>query len=135
MKLFNGSEKKSKAYYCNALQGRSDYNICINSDLTVSCNCQDYDGAGRIGDLKYQTFSDIYYGEIANRFREKLLDGIFPISVCEGCAELHQLNEKDLPLIRDVSIPKNGIMIENTVQCNLKCLSCQRDTLLKNTLN
>ena len=37
------------AYYCNALQGNYNYNICINSDMTISCNCQDYDGAGQLG--------------------------------------------------------------------------------------
>ena len=29
-----------------ALAGQEDYNLTINSDLTVSCNCQDYDGTG-----------------------------------------------------------------------------------------
>ena len=28
-----------RKYYCQALAGESEYNIAINSDLTVSCNC------------------------------------------------------------------------------------------------
>src|SRR5471030_2386752 len=39
-------------FYCSALAGDSEYNITINSDLTVSCNCQDYDGSGHLGDLR-----------------------------------------------------------------------------------
>ena len=35
---------QKEAYYCDALCGMSDYNICINSDMTISCNCVDIDG-------------------------------------------------------------------------------------------
>ena len=41
-------------YYCNALAGEADYDITINSDMTVSCNCQDYEGTGHFGDLRKQ---------------------------------------------------------------------------------
>jgi hypothetical protein len=44
------------AYYCNALCGESEYNITINSDRTVSCNCQDFEGKGHIGDLRKNSF-------------------------------------------------------------------------------
>ena len=36
-------------YYCKALIGESDYNICINSEMTVLCNRRDYDASGQIG--------------------------------------------------------------------------------------
>lgn len=45
-------------FYCNALLGQSTYNICINCDMTVSCNCQDYDGSGHVGDLRTHTFEE-----------------------------------------------------------------------------
>ena len=37
---------KGQRFYCRALAGESEYNLTINCDLTVSCNCQDYDGSG-----------------------------------------------------------------------------------------
>jgi len=30
-----------RAYYCSTLAGQEDYNLTVNSDLTVSCTCQD----------------------------------------------------------------------------------------------
>ena len=54
------------------LHGESDYNITINSDLTVSCNCQDYNGSGHLGDLKKDSFEKVFFGPVAKNFREKL---------------------------------------------------------------
>ena len=51
-----------RGYYCSALAGESDYSLTVNSDLTVSCNCQDYDGTGHIGDLRTGSFEEIYFG-------------------------------------------------------------------------
>ncbi len=42
---------RGQRFYCRALGGESEYNLAIHCDLTVSCNCQDYDGSGQIGDL------------------------------------------------------------------------------------
>ena len=49
-----------RAYYCNALAGDSEYNIVINSDMTVSCNCSNFDGSGHIGDLNGQSMEEIF---------------------------------------------------------------------------
>ena len=38
-----------RKYYCESLAGESEYAITVNSDLTVSCSCQDYDGTGHLG--------------------------------------------------------------------------------------
>lgn len=122
----------SKSFYCRALQGMSEYNICINSDLSVSCNCQDYDGSGKIGDLNTQSFEDIFFGETANRFRKNLCEGILPVSACKYCFELTPVDHTTQQSIPEVTLPKKGIMIENTAHCNLKCLSCPRDLIFKN---
>jgi len=53
------------------LHGESEYNTTINSDLTVSCNCQDYDGTGHIGDLRKNTFEEIFLGPEAQRLRDE----------------------------------------------------------------
>jgi len=120
-----------KSYYCKALQGESEYNICINSDMTISCNCQDYDGAGQLGDLGRKSFEDIFFGATAQRFRRKLLEGHFPVSVCAGCAELLETTADPEHYLTGCSLPHIGIMVENTVLCNLQCVACRRDQLLR----
>ena len=57
--------RKKQYFYCRALAGESGYNISINSDLTVSCSCQDSLMEGQIGDIKVNTFKEIFYGEKA----------------------------------------------------------------------
>lgn len=116
-----------RAYYCKALQGESDYNICINSDLTVSCNCRDYDGCGHIGDLRHETLEEIFGGAPARKLRESLARGRTPLLQCKRCWEL-QLVSKDEAQQRlsTFHTPSYGIMVENTVQCNLRCLACDR---------
>lgn len=104
----------------------SNYNICINSDLTVSCNCRDYDGTGHIGDFSSQGFLDIFNGIIAKEFRKKLAYGRLPILTCTTCAELHTIDKnKARHFEQDYTLPE-GIMLENTVCCNLNCTECAR---------
>ena len=67
-----------QAFYCEALHGESDYNITVNSDLTVSCNCQDYDGSGHLGDLKKDSFDKVFFGPVATDFRENSPAAKFP---------------------------------------------------------
>jgi len=66
---------KGQRFYCRALGGESDYNLTINCDLTVSCNCQDYDGSGHIGNLNKNSFKEVFFGPVARRFREELAKG------------------------------------------------------------
>lgn len=121
-----------KAFFCKALQGLSDYNICINSDMTVSCNCQDYDGTGQIGDLNKQTFEEIFSGTAAQGFRRSLAAGRFPIALCGTCSELQEAGHDEAErCLSDYRLPTLGIMVENTVACNLRCLGCQREPLLQ----
>jgi len=123
---------KGEAFYCNALSGRSDYNICINSDMTVSCNCVDIDGSGHIGDLSVNTLEEIFQGETASRFRKLLSQGIIPIGRCLTCRELIKSPRAEAKaFVTNYTTPKRGIMVENTVQCNLKCINCQRAAILK----
>jgi pyruvate-formate lyase-activating enzyme len=123
---------RNEAFYCRALAGESDYNICINCDLTVSCNCQDYDGSGQIGDLKEQTLEQIFHGSSATKFRAKLADRKFPIPTCVRCSDLRLVpREKINSFLSNYHIPHKAIMVENTALCNLRCLMCNRDQLAK----
>ena len=123
---------RNRVYYCKALQGESNYNICINSDMTVSCNCRDYDGKGHIGDLSTQSLQEIFDGEVAQRFRRVLAKGRFPVPLCPRCGELVSVDRKDVDrYLAEYHVPRKGIMVENTCLCNLRCLSCDRDAVMK----
>ena len=116
----------SKSFYCKALSGMSTYNICINSDLTVSCNCRDYDGTGHIGDFSSQSFSDVLSGIIAKEFRKKLAYGRLPILTCTTCNELHLIDKNNAQHFEQHYALPEGIMLENTICCNLNCTQCAR---------
>ncbi|HEY3763446.1 MAG TPA: radical SAM protein [Verrucomicrobiae bacterium] len=112
-------------YHCHALAGLSDYNIAINSDMTVSCNCQDYDGTGHIGDLRKNSFEEIFFGPVAQKFRADLAKGKIPITTCARCGDLHRLKRGEpAPKPR---LPYRGILLENTVICNVDCIGCARE--------
>jgi len=117
-----------RGYRCVALEGESEYNITINSDLTVSCNCQDYDGTGHIGDLKKNSFAEVFFGPVATKFREDLAKGIMPIPTCSRCGDLRRMtraeSKKPLPQAR---LPYRGMLLENTVRCNVDCVGCARE--------
>ena len=115
-----------RGYYCAALHGESEYNITINSDLTVSCNCQDYEGIGRIGDLHDHTFEEIFSGPLAQRFRDELAHGKLPIPTCARCSELKPLASPQAG-IPDIRLPHRGMLLENTVRCNVDCTGCARE--------
>lgn len=116
-----------EAYYCRALHGESNYNICINSDMTVSCNCLDYDGSGHIGDLNVQSLQEVFDGETAQRFRRRLAAGELAIPSCSGCSELQRVSKREaVEGLDSYHVPDKGIMLENTVACNLKCRACDR---------
>jgi len=117
--------------YCRALAGESVYNVCVNSDLTISCNCQDFDGTGRIGDLRSQTFHEIFSGDTVRRFQQALAARKMPTSVCARCPEVAPI-PKPARGVGPVPgrVPTKGIMVENTVLCNLRCGFCRRHELL-----
>ena len=78
---------RGRVFHCAALAGESNYNISINADLSVSCNCQDRDGTGRIGDLNTHTFEEIWTGPKAEAFRASMAAGKLPITWCSNCCD------------------------------------------------
>lgn len=114
-----------RKYYCPALAGESEYSITINSDLTVSCNCQDYDGSGHLGDLRTNTFEEVFFGPVAEKFRAELARGKIPIPTCARC-QLRRLPARTAAAPAP-QVPRRGILLENTVICNVDCIGCARE--------
>ena len=99
-----------RSFYCSALQGESEYNITINSDSTVSCNCQDYEGTGHIGDLRKESFEQVFFGHTANHFRRTLAKGKIPIAACVRCGDFKRLASRDARP-PEARLPWRGIML------------------------
>ena len=122
---------RGKAFFCKALAGQSDTNVCINSDLTVSCTCHDIDGSGRVGDLGRQSLAEVFGGKTAGRFRAALADGRLPTPLCARCCDLRVMDrDKAKHLAGEYRLPE-FIMVENTIACNLHCVSCPREKIRK----
>ena len=140
---------RGQRFYCRALGGQSEYNITINCDLTVSCNCQDYNGAGHLGDLNKNTFSEVFFGPAAQRLRSELAKGKIPIEACTRCSDLRRVpksqvttsaagngspagknSREAVPLYAGPKprLPYMGMLLENTVRCNIDCIGCDRES-------
>src|SRR5882672_4242178 len=133
---------KGQRFYCSALAGQSDYNITVNCDLTLSCNCQDYDGSGHIGDLNKTSFKEAFFSPQAEHLRSELAKGKIPIVSCTRCSDLKRVPKSQVKTIpagpgstepRYVSgpeprLPYKGMLLENTVRCNIDCIGCDRQS-------
>lgn len=134
-----------RRFGCKTLSGEALLGCYVNSDMTLSCNCQDVDGAGRLGSLRQNTFEELFAGPRATHFRRELARGRLPLGRCAVCFSLEMkkgsgvlsgeasagtgmgLAGKDSrPLFR---LPK-GFCVENTVLCGLHCLSCCREEVM-----
>jgi hypothetical protein len=117
-----------KKFYCLSLQGKSHYGISINCDLSVSCNCADIFGNGIIGNLKHQTLDQIFSSDRVLKFKQRLSRGRLAIIDCATCIELRA--SKQVPDLKSTGSPEK-IIIENTINCPLQCLSCKRERIKK----
>src|ERR1017187_9832283 len=107
---------KGQRFYCRALGGESEYNMTINCDLTVSCNCQDYDGSGHIGDL-----------ERVPKSQSRAVTGV-PGGVARAASGTETDPDGQIfagPMPR---LPHRGMLLENTVRCNIDCIGCDRQS-------
>ncbi len=130
-----GARLKGQRFYCRALAGESEYNLTINCDLTVSCNCQDYDGSGHIGDLNKSSFEQVFYSPAAQRLRAELAKGKLPIMTCTRCGDLGRAPKTQVKQDAEQlyagpkpRLPYRGMLLENTVRCNIDCLGCDRES-------
>ena len=59
--------------------------ITVNGEL-VPC-CFDKDAKHKIGDLKTESFNNIWFSKLYNTFRNKILNGREEIDICKNCSE------------------------------------------------
>lgn len=120
-----------RKFRCKTLTGEAILGCYVNSDMTVSCNCQDVDGTGQLGNLRLSAFEEIFTGEKTMRLRRQLARGRLPLNRCAACFSLEitrgETAENDLSGFR---LPR-GVCVENTILCNLRCLSCCRQMVMK----
>src|SRR5439155_10860888 len=90
---------RGQRFYCSALAGESEYNITVNCDLTVSCNCQDYNGSGHMGDLNKNSFPEVFFGPQAQHLRSELAKGKLPILTCARCGDLKRAAKSQVKVL------------------------------------
>ena len=122
-------------YMCKVLSGLSKYDLSINADMSVSCNCILRE-CGKLGDLRKQTLLEIFDSDEVRKIREDLYNGyLLTMSCAARCNELIQTTTSvGKYYLENYSIPK-AIMFENTSVCNLKCNDCFNRCIKSNTVS
>lgn len=115
---------RSEHYICKVLAGLAPYDLSVNADMTVSCNCMLRSG-GKLGDLREQTLAEIYSSEDVSMMRKDLLNGYLPTVSCYmRCNELVQVPKSYATyFLKHYTVPR-VIMYESVSACNLKCTGC-----------
>lgn len=122
-----GAIIQGKRFSCKSLEGRSNYSICINADKTVSCNCYDTRGRGRIGSIENESILSVLNGPKARQMRFKLASGRLAIPDCAKCMELETSSRAEAETsINNTLSSIKGIMVESMGACNLDCIGCTR---------
>ena len=130
-KLEFNAKLKHKVFSCKVLNGKSEYDLSVNSDMTISCNCQDFDGAGKIGDFSQNTLEEILSSNKAEMFRKQLSEGKLPIPNCSRCSELEIVPPYEYQKDEKRIVPTKNLMVENTICCACSCLACARPLVMK----
>lgn len=120
-----------RKFACRSLAGSVVDGIFVNSDMTVSCNCQDVDGSGRLGNLREASLEQILSGETAAGFRRQLAAGELPVSRCPACFFLQMVKARLAAAQADEHRLPEGLSVENTARCNLRCLACCREEVMQ----
>lgn len=120
---------RGMAFLCAALAGKSGLNLCISSDLMVSCSGRDSDGSSVVGNLRDHSLTEILSGPTAEHFRETLARGRLPTPLCGSCHDLHWVSKEDAAERNAQRRLPSFVMVENTSACNLRCTSCPRDRI------
>lgn len=129
------AQLRGEVFHCRSLAGESDYNLGVQCDLSVVCNCQDTDGSGHLGSLRQHSLREILNGPRAQSLRRSLAAGRLPLLTCARCMELRRValrgGHGPTPAF-PLTVP--GLMLENTIACNLACPGCIRPLAIRTRL-
>ena len=68
------------------------------------------------------------YGPMAQKFRDELAKGKMPIPTCARCGDLKRLAARaSQSHAAKPRLPHRGMLLENTVRCNVDCTGCARE--------
>ena len=81
----NGEYKLKNDFKNHCWRMWSSAVITVNGEL-VPC-CFDKDAKHKIGDLKTESFNNIWFSKLYNNFRNKILNGREEIDICKNCSE------------------------------------------------
>ena len=102
----------------------------ILSDGTVVCSNTDVTARNPLGNIKLQSFAEIWHGAAFGRLRDAIATDIDQTEVCHGCP--HRVTGPAPPPAdrRAPQILPRIIHIESSVSCNLNCEEmCLRDPI------
>tara|TARA_B100001093_G_C26857805_1_gene1028277 strand:- start:15 stop:1031 length:1017 start_codon:yes stop_codon:yes gene_type:complete len=85
VKKKNGEYKLKNDFKNHCWRMWSSAVITVNGEL-VPC-CFDKDAKHKIGDLKTESFNNIWFSNLYNNFRNKILNGREEIDICKNCSE------------------------------------------------
>ena len=102
------------------------HSLAVRCDGTVNCYGHDLLGEINLGNINNESLENIWNGRHYIKLRENLIKGIPSATVCIGC----QWNIKFSQFRKDNRNPVvpldelRHLLIEPTILCNLRCLSC-----------
>lgn len=116
-----------KHFVCSALfSGR---HVGILCDGTVVCSCFSIKKEVVLGNLKHHSLEDVWKGRAAEELRSVFRRGRLPSRLCAVC---RYFVRSDDPGVHDRVAPFPAeAHIETCAACTLRCLSCDREGILR----
>lgn len=97
----------------------------MNQDGNVSCCCSAYTNEFFFGNIYKKSFEDIWNGDIAQKFRQDIMDGKYShcnFDMCLGIDDNHDMDYEKASVIAEYPKIVN-FSLDNT--CNCRCIMCR----------
>jgi MoaA/NifB/PqqE/SkfB family radical SAM enzyme len=106
----------------------NDIAITENGDVTP-CICSAFHNKGPIGNLNYQSLTDIFNSTEMIKFRNTILDQTFSYCSRTQCQQFNRLpTVNNLDFVKSTNLPST-IMLAIDRNCNLRCSSCRSSNI------
>jgi len=100
--------------------------IAVLSDGTAVCACVDANKSNPLGDLKTQSFDEVWNGPAYRKLRGSIATNIDAVEICRGCP--NRVDGPAPPPGYVDGVPKPRVLfIESYAGCNLQCPGCDRE--------